>query len=674
MLLFLGGIACGEKQPPKPVAVANARAHDPGGPHAEQADAVERAIEALDRGDIARAEALLGDSHRLAAAPLVEAMRRIEGRADGPVASFLVNVKATAVPRPPFHAAVPRKAIAGNVAVRVQRREAGNPPELADVLVALGDPSYDTRGARGRAESMAGGRPPANLPASYGAEPLVMALPQRDDRWLLLYGRDIGQARFVAVVDARTSPASPAVRVFDFASFLEPPDVVAPKETFEGIRWAELESDRLYVSTSHTGDPDASHGKNAYVTAVDIKSNTVVWQSEGQVADGGSFVVAGRHVVSAYEDYEYMRLFVLDKESGKTLSALPIPVPARALWVQGEELKASMGSEQLTIAGVPELRDDASRTHARNALPGLTAAAKLSSFSLDAAAQAKRTTAVGRWEAKRPLEAAQLLRASIAHDGAAGNFATEALLVASERRVEGARADAEPAVTRAKSIAITRATSARPAPIHQGPPLRLRKVSEAKNLPIRSSSIFDERKIPDAEIDKPFPGHTGDLPDYVPARLGTAILFNARYVASSRALIAIYGGQTVLFDVESRAPSVRLDFTPLGAAGHWPQVHCFELDGNVAFASGGSATATWFTAFDRESGSVYWTNDMPISNLLLIDGWLVVTTKSDIAVIDAVTGTVASRMPIVRADRIVRQGDEIVGGGPTSRVVLAITR
>jgi hypothetical protein len=654
---------------------------------------LDRALQAIDEGDLARAERVLrmrphpGPSEKV----LLEAIHQTDAKG-GYAPSLLANVRARVVPRPPFEPPAKVKAATCSSCPRVASWAKVEATPVLDVLSALGDPLYDTRGAR-NLDELLGGKDamPAVisrlLPASYGGAPLVMALPQRDERWLLLFGRDIGRARFIALVDPRPS-ANPDERitVFDFKNFIEPPETIEPRETHETITWAELDGDRLFVANAHSNNPDASNGKNAYLTAIDVKTDAIIWRSAGQVAGGSSFVVTDTHVICAYEDFYYMQLFTLDRDTGKIVGSVALPEPARAIWVQDGKLRARALDNEVRFVQSPGLRDSVigeKRQPAIERLAKLLPAPKLPAFAVEPAASRKRAMAIARLDQGRPLEASKILRATVEADGLAGNLATQALLQAAEASVETARASAEAAVERAHVVVFKKPPGNRPAPVEHGPALRLEKVSEAKHLPLRGASIFDERGITPVDIDLPYPHHVGDLPDYVPARFDTRVLFNARYTSSSRVLIAAYAGTTVLFDTERREPESRLDFGALGASSDFPQITRLEIANNVVLAAVPVADHGDLTAFDRKTGEAYWTRSLTVIDMLLVDGWLVVNTPSedpgrdyatDVLVLDATTGAEISRVHTVRTDSIVRQGDEIIGGGPTSRVVLAIKR
>jgi hypothetical protein len=657
------------------------------------APSLERALEALDSGDLVGAEQIL--VRRLGSKrsdkALLDAIRQSK-TSDGQFSPLLDNVRAKVVPRPTFPPAVNRGSIVCPLCPRLLARSKVEPKPMLDVLSALGDPLYVTRGARSIAERMSGkSEIPAELlrrlPLTYGGERLVMALPQSDDRWLLLYGKDMGRARFVVLLDP--GPAvDPERRVtaFDFKNFIEPPETFAPDETHEMITWAALDGDRLFVANTHSNNPNASHGMSAYLTAIDVKSNAVIWRSAGEVASGGSFVITDQYVICGYDDYEYMRLFTLDRQTGRTVGVLALPIPAWALWVEGGKLMALGGDYQLTFSEVPGLRNSPigqRRLAARDALAKLVLPARMRAFALEPDAARKRATAIAALDDRRPLDAYRTLKALVESEGLAGNYSVQALLEAAAKNVATARADSVATVQkRATNLNVGRASGVRPAKVEQGPMLRLTKLFEARDLPLRDPTIFEERRIASAEIDRPYPGHVGDLPDYVPAKLGTQLLFSARYAAAGKTLVAVYAGATVLFDTERRGPESRLDFVALGAPTEWPQVHRLEVAGEVVIAAG-HATSAWFTAFNRRTAEAYWTTALAVDDMLVIDGWIVASTPSqkpvgkydsDIVVVDATTGEVTSRIHTVPLSGIARQGDEIIGGASSSRVVLAITR
>ncbi|MGB0679108.1 MAG: hypothetical protein ACPGUV_05560, partial [Polyangiales bacterium] len=81
----------------------------------------------------------------------------------------------------------------------------------------------------------------------------------------------------------------------------------------------------LWVQHAHRTYAASSGGRNAYITALDLKRGTLVWRSPPLVANAESFVRHGGTLISGYgftseKDY----LYVLSERSGKVLKRVPV--------------------------------------------------------------------------------------------------------------------------------------------------------------------------------------------------------------------------------------------------------------------------------------------------------------------------------------------------------------
>ncbi|XXT15999.1 hypothetical protein WME94_37705 [Sorangium sp. So ce429] len=168
-----------------------------------------------------------------------------------------------------------------------------------------------------------GARPlPSSVPTRYGDQELVKAIDQ-GDHLALFYGPSFADARFVAILDA----AHRVVAFFDFESFLVPP-AFAPKEA-EFVRghvgWAVARDGVLYVSSGHRTYAASSKGKNAYLSALDLATGQLLWQSAPLVCNAENFVLRGDHLLCGYGfTAEPDFLYVLERATGKVVSKLPM--------------------------------------------------------------------------------------------------------------------------------------------------------------------------------------------------------------------------------------------------------------------------------------------------------------------------------------------------------------
>jgi hypothetical protein len=162
---------------------------------------------------------------------------------------------------------------------------------------------------------------PEGLPAKVGSMILTAASASRD-AVTLVYGPDYSGGRIVVVLDARRQP----IRVFDFDAFARAPYVAPPGDTFapyaiQRVRWAHAEGGVLYVATSHPTYARSSGGKNAFVSALDVETGAMRWQSDPLVANAANVAVRHDVLVTGYGfTAEPDFVYVLDRATGRTLA------------------------------------------------------------------------------------------------------------------------------------------------------------------------------------------------------------------------------------------------------------------------------------------------------------------------------------------------------------------
>ncbi|MBI4699559.1 MAG: hypothetical protein HY744_00085 [Deltaproteobacteria bacterium] len=169
---------------------------------------------------------------------------------------------------------------------------------------------------------------PAGLPTRYGNALLVKAIV-RPDHALLLFGPDFSRARYVAALDyaGGLGEAVGARAVLDFALFERAPETLRGDEAFvdQHVDWAELQAGVLYVQTGHSTYARSSHGLNAFITAVDLGTGDLLWQSQPLVAGAGNFLLREGYIICGYgftEEPDF--LYVLDARTGRVASRTPV--------------------------------------------------------------------------------------------------------------------------------------------------------------------------------------------------------------------------------------------------------------------------------------------------------------------------------------------------------------
>ncbi|WP_437285074.1 hypothetical protein [Sorangium sp. So ce406] len=163
---------------------------------------------------------------------------------------------------------------------------------------------------------------PSFVPARYRKHALVKAI-DHGDHLALLYGPSFNDARLVAIVDA----ARKVVAFLDFESYLTPPEIAPGEAEFvQGhVGWAVARDGVLYVSSGHRTYAASSKGKNAFLSAIDLASGQLLWQSAPLVCNAENFVLHGDHLLCGYGfTAEPDFLYVLERATGKVVSKLPL--------------------------------------------------------------------------------------------------------------------------------------------------------------------------------------------------------------------------------------------------------------------------------------------------------------------------------------------------------------
>jgi len=128
---------------------------------------------------------------------------------------------------------------------------------------------------------------------------------------------------------------------FDFGKYVWPPRI-APGErelVYEEIVTAREADGVLYVENAHLTYARSSYDRNAYLTAIDLKTKKRLWRSAALVANARSFVVVGRYLVTGYgftaePDY----LYLLDRRTGRVIERLKLPSAPERITRKGNRL------------------------------------------------------------------------------------------------------------------------------------------------------------------------------------------------------------------------------------------------------------------------------------------------------------------------------------------------
>ena len=164
--------------------------------------------------------------------------------------------------------------------------------------------------------------PPASAPKQFRGADLQLAIRQRPHLFLV-YG------------DRYLVKAAPRTYAIDFVNFIRPPN----GSWLEPITWAREVDGVLYVEHTHLTYSTATRERNAYISAIDLRTMRTRWRSPALVGNARTFVVTGNLIVSGYgftaePDY----LYLLDRRTGRVLDRLAVPSAPEIIKLRGDRL------------------------------------------------------------------------------------------------------------------------------------------------------------------------------------------------------------------------------------------------------------------------------------------------------------------------------------------------
>jgi hypothetical protein len=153
------------------------------------------------------------------------------------------------------------------------------------------------------------------------------------NRKFVLYGRDGSTGRYLV---AYSGPI--ALYAYDFIRYARPTSVRPGNAglVYEQPQWAQERDRVLYVENTHLTYASASYGRNAYITAIDLKTRRAIWRSRALVANALNFLVTSRYVIAGYgftREPDY--LYVLDRRTGRVLDRLLLPNGPERITLRG---------------------------------------------------------------------------------------------------------------------------------------------------------------------------------------------------------------------------------------------------------------------------------------------------------------------------------------------------
>lgn len=127
---------------------------------------------------------------------------------------------------------------------------------------------------------------------------------------------------------------------YDLSQICDGPDEASGYMTAceEYIRWAQIVEDTLYVSVAHYGYA-SEEPNNAYMLAIDLTSNQLLWKSEPLVANSYNFQVFGDTIICGYgftEEPDY--IYLLNRNTGDIAQTIPVVSAPEQFEIRGTTL------------------------------------------------------------------------------------------------------------------------------------------------------------------------------------------------------------------------------------------------------------------------------------------------------------------------------------------------
>ncbi|MEX1365136.1 MAG: hypothetical protein AB1Z98_18550 [Nannocystaceae bacterium] len=159
---------------------------------------------------------------------------------------------------------------------------------------------------------------PAELTATYQGMPIAEAI---DDgaHSIAIHAAGGSDRHHLVVRDAAGSILS----ALDFSTFASTPADDPAESMFIGqeIQWAQVRDGVLFACTYHRTYAKSSGGLNAFITALELRTGDLLWQSAPLVCNSRNFLVRDGWIVTGYGfTAEPDFLYVLDAKTGEIAS------------------------------------------------------------------------------------------------------------------------------------------------------------------------------------------------------------------------------------------------------------------------------------------------------------------------------------------------------------------
>jgi outer membrane protein assembly factor BamB len=173
---------------------------------------------------------------------------------------------------------------------------------------------------------------PAQFPVVYQSMPVTAA-------WHIS-----GTVFFVyadSVLIAADSLTGKPICAYDLGAYMYSPKAIETDRMFirQEIRFARLEDSVLYIANFHNTYAKSSGNQNGYLTAVDLRTNTVKWRSAALVNNTSTFVIKNGFIYCGYgftNEPDFM--YLLNLNTGTVARSMPVKSGPSAIIAKGNKL------------------------------------------------------------------------------------------------------------------------------------------------------------------------------------------------------------------------------------------------------------------------------------------------------------------------------------------------
>ncbi|GAB4544165.1 MAG: hypothetical protein Tsb0014_38150 [Pleurocapsa sp.] len=167
------------------------------------------------------------------------------------------------------------------------------------------------------------GKIPDYIPKTFNNNMLVKAI-RGEQQDYLVYGRNFAENKYLLIYDR---DAKKFTQSYDFSNYIYASNYLPGERDYinQTLNWVITEDNILYFSHSHSTYAKSSSGMNAYLTALDLKTNQILWRSQPLVCNASNFIIIDDVIICGYgftAELDY--LYLINKNTGEILQQIPL--------------------------------------------------------------------------------------------------------------------------------------------------------------------------------------------------------------------------------------------------------------------------------------------------------------------------------------------------------------